>query len=60
MEPPVAASWGPCRGRIGSTAPRLREELKPKLKLTRFRGWLAGSDQSFMAMVLASYSMGVR
>jgi hypothetical protein len=31
-----------------------------RLELTRFRGRLAGRDQLFSAMALASYSMGER
>ena len=47
---------------LGSPPPHgwLRHPIGGPLKLPRFRGRLAGRDQSFSAMALASYSMGER
>jgi hypothetical protein len=38
----------------------LRDRHGVELKLPRFRGRSAGSDQLFMSIFLASYSMGER
>ena len=46
---------------LTGAAPGERSESRLwKLELTRFCGRLAGRDQSFAAMALASYSMGER
>jgi len=44
---------------VGSNSLTSSSAVRP-VELPRFRGRLAGRDQSFSAMVLASYSMGER